>query len=69
MGLNDEGEKLRQAREWLATRRPGSQEWEAAWEHVKWVLRETPDPGIRAQAQVIADQVIMAGMLNLPAYE
>lgn len=69
MGLNDETEKLRTAREWLFTRRPGSQDWEAAWEHVRWVLWNTPYAGLRTEAQAIADKVLRDGLLPAASYE
>lgn len=56
--MNDQLEKLRTAKEWLITRTPGSMEWWAAWEHVKWVLTTTPDEGLRIEAQAIADRIL-----------
>jgi hypothetical protein len=59
MGLNDESEKLRQAARWLEDCDASSQHSRAAWEHVTHVLTTTADPALRAQAQKIADQVIL----------
>ena len=58
MGLNDEHEKLRQAKAWLMNCEPASQRYRAAWEHVTYVLTATLYPTLRAEAQEIADQVL-----------
>jgi hypothetical protein len=56
--MNYELEKLRIAKEWLETRTPGSQEWEAAWEHVLYVARFSMDRTLRLEALVFADKVL-----------
>lgn len=62
MGLNDEAEKLRQAGEWLRQRSPKrgrdrDRFWWAAWEHVHYVVRNTQDPVLYAQAQTLLDEI------------
>lgn len=51
MGLNDEAEKRRQAREWLRDSVPFSDRWEAAREHLGRALTDTE----RAVLKVMAD--------------
>jgi hypothetical protein len=54
LGLNDEQEKLRQAREWLEACEPTSQQYKAAYEHIGGVLTYAGDTELREQAQEIA---------------
>jgi hypothetical protein len=54
MGLNDEAEKLRQAKTWLLTCEPSSQQYRAAHEHVDWVLTHTQDVALYTEALGIA---------------
>jgi|HubBroStandDraft_6_1064221.scaffolds.fasta_scaffold814715_3 hypothetical protein len=56
--MSDELEKFRQAKEWVETRTPGSQEWYAAYEHLVWTARETKDPGIRVECRAILERVL-----------
>lgn len=58
MVLTSEKEKLRLAGAWLRERKIGSPDYEAAREHVTWVLTQTPDAGLRTEAQVIADKML-----------
>lgn len=64
MGLNDEREKLRQAKEWLTDCEVSSHHFKAAWEHITWILSYAKDPAIRAEAQKIADMVLGRNALN-----
>ncbi len=58
MVLNDEQEKLRVAREWLLTTRPPkSIDWDAAWDHVTWVLAHTQDAALWVEAAGIVEAV------------
>jgi hypothetical protein len=50
MGLHDEREKLRQAEQWLVTQPMYSDHFLAAYEHVTWVYRESPDQALRGEA-------------------
>ena len=54
MGLNDEQEKLRQAREWLDTENFQSDKARAAWEHVIYVATKGPRD-LRREAWRIID--------------
>lgn len=58
MALHDELDKLKTAEEYLLTYSINSQEWEAAWEHVRWTLANTQDIAARTRAQQITDKVI-----------
>jgi hypothetical protein len=56
VGLNDEQEKVQQAKEWLETRIPGSQEWDAAWYHLTWVAGNEDCPfELRAFARQVME--------------
>jgi hypothetical protein len=59
MGLNDEREKLRTAKEYLETRSRGSLEWYAAWDHVVWVAANVTDPDLLIEARAIAEKVLV----------
>lgn len=54
MGLNDEREKLRQARAWLAECEISSQHFQAAWDHVWMVMIDAPDFALREEARQLA---------------
>ena len=57
IGLNDEREKLRQAKLWLKDCDVSSQHFKAAWEHITWQLGHAKDPAVRDEALKIADTV------------
>jgi hypothetical protein len=54
MGLNDEAEKLRQAREWLDAGSPQDERARAAWEHVTHTALHGPRE-LRREAWNIID--------------
>lgn len=65
MAVNDEREKLRQAKEWLETCEVSSPHFKAAWEHITWLLTHgTLDPAVRAEAQQLADRILGRNALN-----
>lgn len=59
MGLNDEQEKLKQAREWLETLKPPDMRVTAAWDHVHWVLEFSEDSELRKEAQKLAATIAL----------
>lgn len=61
MALDGESEKLKLAGEWLCTAPLDSQEWDAAYEHVTWVLRTTTRDDLREKAKAITDIVTADG--------
>lgn len=64
MGLNDEQEKLRQAREWLETLKLPDMRVTAAWDHVRWVLEHSEDSELRKEAQKLAAMVLGKDAFN-----
>lgn len=58
MGLNDELEKFRLAKEWVSTRTPGSQEWYAAYEHLVYTAKNSRDAGILTECRAVLEQVL-----------
>lgn len=53
MGLNDDREKLEQARDYLLRSSRYSQEYEAAEEHLYWVIASSSDPWLAARASSV----------------
>ena len=64
MGLNDEAEKLRQAKEWLTNCDVTSQHYHAAWAHVCYVYRSTEDCELKSQSYKILTMVMGEDWLN-----
>lgn len=58
MGMNDELEKFRTAKEWIDTKKPGSMEWDAAYEHLVWTAKNTKDDGIRTECRAVLERVL-----------
>jgi hypothetical protein len=56
--MNDELEKFRLAKEWMATQPRGSMEWYAAYEHLVWTAKNTSDPGIKTECRAVLEQVL-----------
>ena len=61
----DDKDKLRQAEEWIMTAAVGSEQWKAAWSHVRYLLgmethvpRPAPEPHVIAQSQGLANTAI-----------
>ena len=66
MGYNDEQEKLKQAEAWIMTAVIGSEHWDAAWDHIRFLLGcETqkpvpaPSPELVSRCQEIANNGIL----------
>lgn len=58
MGMNDELEKFRLAKDWISEYKPGSQEWDAAYEHLIYVAKTTRDSGIRTECRAVLERVL-----------
>jgi hypothetical protein len=58
MGLNDEREKLRQAKQWLTEYPAGSEHFDAAREHVLFIRRSSRDVRLRREAQEIVYSIL-----------
>jgi hypothetical protein len=63
--MTDDQDKLRQAEEWIMTAKVGSEQWKAAWEHVRYLLgmepripSPAPSPSLVAKSQDIANIAI-----------
>lgn len=58
MGMNDELEKFRLAKEWVETKQPGSQDWYAAYEHLVYTAKNTADSGILTECRAVLERVL-----------
>lgn len=65
MGYNDEQEKIKQAEDWIMGEPVGSEHWNAAWDHIRYLLGMEPRfpygvPDITIKAQAVANKGILA---------
>jgi hypothetical protein len=58
VAMSSELEKFRLAKEWLNSNPRGTQEWEAAYEHLVWVAKNTTDTGIKAECRAVLEKVM-----------
>ena len=58
MGMNDEYEKFRLAKEWIDTKKPGSMEWDAAYEHLVYTAKHTMNSGILTECRAVLERVL-----------
>ena len=56
--MNDELEKFRLAKEWIDTKKPGSMEWDAAYEHLVYTAKNTMNSGILTECRAVLERVL-----------
>lgn len=56
--VSDEQYKYELAREWIGLYVKGSQEWEAALEHLIYLGKNSSDEGIRAEARLFVARAL-----------